>query len=155
MRYEVEIPALKMPLVDGRVQRVAGGRDQQFAGRPERTLAVRMGAQPGEERLEIALGDGRQNGRIGTRRRIEKLRRRHGAQRVGREVTPSAARPVDVLQAAILVIVRRDADEFLHAVAPRAGQIGEIEIAGDQRLLQSVAQNHVRGVRRFVGIDAN
>src|SRR3546814_6645764 len=72
--------------------------------------------------------------------RREELRGGHRPEGVGREVAPGAVVPVDILEAAEAVVRRRDAEQRLHAAVPFAGQVVEAHVAGDQRLLQAVAQ---------------
>src|SRR5690606_21842683 len=86
--------------------------------------------------------------------RIE-LRRGERAERVGREVAPETAGPMDVLQAPVAHVLRANADELLHPVVERAGEVPHLEVAADHRTLEPVAQDDVQRVRDLVGVDAN
>ena len=109
-----------MALVGRGAERLAGGAAQDLARRVARTVGMHVGAQPRQKRCKAALGDGRQNIRIGGLRGGEELRRRESAERVRREVAEVAAIPVDVLEAAHAVVVGDDAERCLHGLAPGA-----------------------------------
>jgi hypothetical protein len=72
------------------------------------------------------------------------------AERVGREVADRAHRPVDVLQAAAAVVGHLEAEVGADALVPGAGQLGDRQVAGEQRALQVEAQHDVEVVRRLV-----
>src|SRR5580658_1684416 len=74
-----------------------GGRHELRSG-DARALAVHVGPEPGEERRELALGDSWHDRWVRALRGGEELRRRHRAQRVGREIAPCTAVPVHVLE---------------------------------------------------------
>src|SRR5579883_801716 len=112
-----------------------------------------MGTQPAEEGPEIAPPDRLGNLGHGAHRSVEELVRRHGPQRIGREIAPGAVIPMDVLEAATAVIGGRDAEELHHSLVPRPGQISDSELARQHGPLQPVAQENVRGIAHLVGID--
>ena len=62
---------------------------------------------------------------------------------------------MDVLEAAAAVVARRDAEQPLQLLGPRAGYILDPEVARDQPLLQAIAEDHVGRIRDLVGFDAD
>ncbi len=87
---------------------------------------------------------------------MEQLRGVHRAQRVGREVTEPAVGPVDILHAAVAVVVFGGLPEpGLHFFIPQGRDIVHLDLAVDQRPLNLIAQHHVCRVAHFVRIDAD
>src|ERR1700686_1187111 len=80
------VARLEMAPVDMRLERPAGRLLDDLRCREARALAVHIGAQPGQQRREIAAGDAGQDGGIGALGRVEELCRGHGAQGVGRKI---------------------------------------------------------------------
>ena len=116
---------------------------------------MNVGLEPADQPREIAPGEVGAEPRQGVVGGLEQLRRRQRAQRIGREIAVRPVVPVDVLQAPLGVVGRGEPEELAHGVVPGAGQIPEREIAGDHRLLQPVAQNHVQGIGHLIGVDAD
>ena len=90
--------------------------------------------------------------RLGALGRGEELGGGHRPEGVGREVAPGAARPVDVLQAAEAVVRNGEPEQAAHAVVERPRQVGERQVAGDQRGFEVVAQQDVGRIGRLVGV---
>ena len=59
---------------------------------------------------------------------------------------------MDVLQDSEAVFGRTDAQEFLQPIVPGRGQVIERQVAGDERALQPVTQDHVRRIGHLVGV---
>jgi hypothetical protein len=62
---------------------------------------------------------------------------------------------MNVLQTAVAVGWRHDADQPLQPVGPGIGQIARHEVAGEHRALEPVTQDDVRRIGDLVGIDAD
>ena len=60
---------------------------------------------------------------------------------------------MDVLEAALAIGRRGDAEQLAHALVPRARQVGERQVAREQRHLEPVAKDDVERVGDLVGID--
>ena len=87
--------------------------------------------------------------------RLPQLRGDQAAERVAGEVAEAAGAPVHVLQAAERVGGNLDAEQAAHPLAPRAGQVGDGELAVDQRELELEAQDDVQRIGERVGGDAD
>src|ERR1019366_1850729 len=76
--------------------------------------------------------------------------------RVGRKLAEHAARPVQVLHAAIAVVPERfKTEHFAHALVPRLGEVCGHQRTIDERLLQLETQYNVAGVGSPVRSDAD
>ena len=121
-----------------------------------RALGVDVGAQPGEQRREIAARDAGAIAGVGALGRGEELRRGHRAQAYRSGNSPRRRRTSghpggsrgDRRAARCRAGSRMP-------VVPRRRQVGEREIAGDQRALQPIAQDDMRRIGHLVGIDAD
>ena len=60
-----------------------------------------------------------------------------------------------VLEAAAPVVRGTDPDELLHAVVPALGQVLRVEVAEQELLLETEAEDDVQPVRRLVRVDAD
>jgi len=116
---------------------------------------MHIGTQPFQQRLKVALGNAGQNGRILRPGGGKQLRGRHGAQCVSWKIPYSTGRPVDVLHATVAVVGDIDPQQGLHAVIPGMRQIVDRQIVAQHRLLQPVAQHHMRRIGHFIGVDAD
>ena len=77
------------------------------------------------------------------------------AKRVGREVADAAARPMAVLQNAVLVVRHVDAEVFLVKAVPLARQVVYLELAVHHALFELVAHHDVQAVGDLVGLGAD
>ena len=101
-------------------------------------VAVDIVAQPAMQRAEFAVGNFVRNFRMGLQRRGIKLRRQNIADGVAlKPAADEAAVPVHVLQAAVAIVGRRDAEIGFHARAPRLRQILHRELAFQHFQLES------------------
>src|SRR5208282_2773274 len=73
--------------------------------------------------------------------------------RIGREIAPYAVVPMNVLQAALAIVGRSDAEQSTQPFGPSAGKVRRHEIARDHRAFEAVAQNYVSGIGDLIGID--
>ena len=87
--------------------------------------------------------------------RLPQLGRDQAAERVAREVAEAAGAPVHVLQAAERVGGDLDAEQAPHPLAPRRRQVGDREVALDQRELELEAQDDVQRIGQRIGGDAD
>src|SRR5262245_27897756 len=99
-------------------QRLAGDELNQLACTIPLAVAVDVVTQPFTQRLQFAAAAQVVQIGHGLFRRIEELGRVQIAERIRREVPEPPHAPVDVLQAALRVVGRRDAQELLHAGVP-------------------------------------
>ena len=112
-----------------------------------------VGPEPSQHRDEIALADSLHQLGLGCPRGGEQLGGGHGAKGVGGKIAKAATVPVNVLKATKASIGHIEAEQFLHAVIPGAGNIGHLHIPGDQRRFHSVAEQDVGGICHLVRID--
>ena len=113
-------------------------------------------AQPAMQRAEFAAGDFVRNFRMGLERRGIKLRRQNIAYGVAlKRAADAAGIPVHVLQAAVAIVGRRDAEIGFHARAPRLRQILHRELAFQHFQLEIEAQHDVEIVGHLVGVGAD
>ncbi len=136
-------------------ERAPRGRRHEIVGVEQAALAMHLGAEPGHQRTEVTLSQSGPDVRHGGTGRLKKLRRRDGAQRVGRKIPPAAAWPVDVLQTALGVVRDGQAQQILHAGVEGGGQILDLQRPVDHCPFQVVAQQDVRGIGDLVRIDAD
>ena len=85
----------------------------------------------------------------------KQLRAVGAAERVGREVADAAARPMAVLQHAVLVVRHVDAEIFLVKAVPLARQVVHLEFAVHHTLFELVAHHDVQAVGDLVGLGAD
>ena len=85
----------------------------------------------------------------------QQLRAVGAAERVGREVAHAAARPVAVLQNAVLVVRHVDAEVLLVKSVPFARQVVYLEFAVHHALFQLIAHHDVQAVGDLVGLGAD
>src|SRR5262245_6720518 len=111
--------------------------------------------EPALERIEFAAGEHRSEAAQVAVGLFEELRSVEVAERIRREVANQGGRPVNVLQAALSVGRRLDAQILPVLLAPCGGQVADRQLLREQGLLQLKADNDVQVVRRFVGLDAN
>ena len=72
------------------------------------------------------------------------------AECIGREVTECSARPVGILQAALPVRLRADAEIFLVKIIPHSGNIRHGKGSADQLLFNLVAHHYMQGIGQLV-----
>src|SRR5713101_1784424 len=77
------------------------------------------------------------------------------AERIGGEVADASHAPVDVLKAPMGVGGRRQLKRLLEFLVPSAGDVGRLQIAADQGLLQLETQDNVHVVGSLVGLHSN
>ena len=119
-------------------------------------LGPDVAAEPAKDLRQAARRDELPHVAEFTFQREAQLRRVHGAERITREVTKRAVRPVNVLHAAILVVALRGQPEpLLHLRIPQCRDVRDLDAPLDEIALQLVAQDHVRRIRHFVRIDAD
>ena len=74
---------------------------------------------------------------------------------VGGEVAEAAHGPVDVLKAAFGVVFGTEAKEFFEGVIPSGGDVGHFELAGEEGAFEFEAEEDVKVVGGFIGLDAD
>ena len=74
-------------------------------------------------------------------------------QGIGGEIAKQPLGPVNVLEAAVAVAGRHQAQQGDHAAVPFGGQVGHRQIAFHQLQLQFVAQHDVEAIAEFIGLD--
>ncbi len=138
------------------VQRFAGGGFNQLRGGKAAAVLPDILPQPLEQGAEIPFCDGgikvRQRGACS----VEQLRGVHSAKGIGWEIAKAAVGPVDILHAAVAVVAHgRDAQPVLHLLIPQGRNVLYLNLTVDQRSLNLIAQDHMRGVAHFVSIHAD
>ena len=118
-------------------------------------MAVDPLPQPGQDLPEPAAAHLSLPVRDVARHRRVELRAVQVAQRVGREITDGEHRPVDVLQHAVGVALRDDAEQRARLLAPGVGQVVHLQVAVDHAALQREAQQYVQVVGHLVGLHAD
>jgi hypothetical protein len=118
-------------------------------------VLVDVGAEPAEQRLEVAVGDVHGQVRTGVLNRLHELGRREGAERVGGEVAERTLRPVHVLQHAVRVRLGDHAEIRVHRLVPALRQFVDAHRAVDEAALQFEAEHDVQVVGHLVGLHAN
>ena len=121
-RAQVAAAEVSEVRVDG--EWTAGGGNHEVVGVEQAALAVHLPTQPSHEGREFASRKPRGNAGFGGAGGGEKLGGSDRAKRVGREITPAAARPVDVLQAAARIVRHRDAEPLAPPRGAGAGPVG-------------------------------
>ena len=129
---------------------LAGGAPHHLVGRELAAVAIEILHQPVPQPVEAAGADLPRNVRIGAQRRRMELRAQHIADRVALEAAADqAAVPVHVLQAAVAVVGRADAEIGQVARPPGVGQVLHGEPAFEQLELEpSGAQGWFINTRR-------
>src|ERR1700678_3839147 len=99
-------------------------------------MAMDLLAEPAQQAAEIAASEGvvevTELGPGGG----EELGRVDVAQRVGGEIANQPGTPMDVLEAALCVVGRGDAQAFPVLLIPRRGEVANRQVPGEQGLLQ-------------------
>src|SRR5262249_37370464 len=111
-------------------------------------------AQPAQESAEVSLLELFLQVYQLPRRGSEELLGEEIAECVRREIADEAVAPVTVLQTALRVAWRRDAEIALVGLVPGGGDVGDAQIAGDQGDLQLEPNEDVQVVGDLVGADA-
>mmetsp|Transcript_46773 Transcript_46773/g.101594 ORF Transcript_46773/g.101594 Transcript_46773/m.101594 type:complete len:242 (+) Transcript_46773:326-1051(+) len=113
--------------------------------------------QPLAERAELAAADlapERVRADVG-QRRVEELRSDDRAKRVAREVADGSERPVDVLQATLIVRRYIDAEVRLHSKPPVLRHLINLHVPAEECPLNVVSENDVERICHLVGLDAD
>lgn len=138
-------------LIGAPVARSISSLGGNFAAMPIEVLA-----QPPMQRGELAAFDLARNLRMGPHRRGVDLRTEDVADGVAVELAADeVAVPVHVLQTAVAIVGRYDAEIGLHGGAPSLGQIFHAQSAFEQLELEVEAQHDVQIVGDLIGIGAD
>ena len=153
---ELAVLAAQIGNVRGDRHRLAGSALDDLVGRELAPVPVEPLLQPSVQRCELAarhlLAD------LGMR--LQRCSIELGAQDVADGVALEAAAhvaavPVHILQAAVAIVRRLDAEVGLEARAPGFGQVLHLEPPLQQIELQIEAQHDVQVVRHLVGVGAD
>ena len=119
-------------------------------------MLVEMFAQPAMQRSELSLCNLKRNIRMSFDRGGIELRAENIADGVAlKSATDGAAIPMHVLQTAIAVVARSNAEIGLHAGAPSFGEILDAEMAFEQFQLQVETHHDMQIIGDLVGIRAD
>ena len=111
--------------------------------------------EPGSERSKLAPLDlGGDLWDIGQGLIVE-LHRQQGAQGISGKISDGAKRPVYVLQHALGIVGRDDAQIGFHLCVPRLGQLRQFHFPLQHVVLDLEAQENVQVVGHLVGFDAD
>ena len=88
-------------------------------------------------------------------RRPHELGGENVPERVGRKIADQAGAPVDVLEHALGVVGRADAEVRFEAVVPCGREVAHVELPLHDRPLEIEAEHDVEVVRDLVGLDAD
>mmetsp|Transcript_93815 Transcript_93815/g.292355 ORF Transcript_93815/g.292355 Transcript_93815/m.292355 type:complete len:528 (+) Transcript_93815:16-1599(+) len=138
------------------VQRLARHRHEELVRcGVERADGVDLRPEPVPQWCEVPGGDVRAEVRQVRLGGGEDLHRRHGAQRVGREVARQAGRPMHVLKTTLRVVFRLDPQVLLHLLVPDLRHVVDVDLAGDEALLNFEPQDDMQGVCHLVRLHAD
>jgi hypothetical protein len=112
-------------------------------------------AKPPQDIIKVPLTDLRADLGDLTDQGLKELRAGHRAEGIGGKIPKGPIHPMNILQASILIRGRSDSDEAAHLIAPRVGQISDLELTAQHLTLKTIAQDHMRGIGDLIGVDAD
>ena len=119
-----------------------GGRFHEILWKEGGTFGMDFALEPLEEGGGVGLGECAGDGGV-FQGALEELGGVEVAEGVGDEVTESAHRPVDVLQAAFGVGGRSHAEEFLEEAVPSLGDVFGLQLPANELAFESEAEEDV------------
>ena len=118
-------------------------------------MPMNVFAKPLTQRLEFARGKRLFERTNRVLRSFKELRGVHVAESVSGKISDETFGPVNVLEAAGRVRIRRDPEVVLVSLGPSAGKIRGLEVAIEKGALELESDQNVKVVGDFVRFDAN
>ena len=135
-----------MRKVGGGVGFGSGGLLHEVLGEEGGAVLMDVGLHPVEEGEEVGFGEGGGDGVV-FHGGVEELGGVDVAEGVGGEVAEPAHGPVDVLEAAFGVVFGAEAEEFFEGFVPGVGDVGDVEIAGEEGAFEFETEEDCGGRR--------
>ena len=110
-------------------------------------------AQPAQQWAKVTLAKGGIKAANPVAGRFHQLRGSHGPKGITGEITEQAIIPVDILQYAVGIVGRGNAEQGVQGLVPCRRQIGDLKISGDQSLFQLKSHYDMGGIGHLIRIN--